>query len=361
MTVEKLPRRVFHYNHLPAFDFGGITVTTGEYESGVAKLVVESDRVRLEILPYQGQQIWNAQIDGRDITMKSVVDRPVVTQDYLRNYGAFLVHCGATAMGGPSEEDTHPLHGELPNATYNETWIETGEDIGGNQFVEIHGKYFHQVAMTVSYLAHPVVRVTQGSSVVEVSMEIENRMSIPMELMYLAHMNFLPIDDSTIEGTHQWDNASIRVRDGFPSHVHPTKEFLEFLARVVEDPSQSQTLEKGRAFDPEAVMMVDYQADENGWAHSLQVHPSGTSDYVRHQPANAPVGVRCIQRTPLHDCIGMVLPATAEVDGLIAERKKGNVIMLEGGKSYKLSYSFGTLDNQQTTDMREHIASVMSR
>ena len=43
--------------------------------------------------------------------------------------GAFMLHCGALAMGCPGEGDDHQLHGELPNAPYQRAWLHGDEDI----------------------------------------------------------------------------------------------------------------------------------------------------------------------------------------------------------------------------------------
>ncbi len=60
------------------------------------------------MLPFQGMQIWSAEMDGQNLTMKSMFAEPHPTRTYLENYGGFLLHCGATAMGVPSKGDTHP-------------------------------------------------------------------------------------------------------------------------------------------------------------------------------------------------------------------------------------------------------------
>jgi hypothetical protein len=50
---------------------------------------------------------------------------------YIDTYGAFYVHCGATSMGCPADADTHPTHGELPNAPYQSAQIRVGTDSAG--------------------------------------------------------------------------------------------------------------------------------------------------------------------------------------------------------------------------------------
>ena len=68
---------------------------------------MSNDRGELVMLPFQGQQIWSAKFDGRPLTMTSMFAEPRLTRSFLETYGAFFLHCGVTAMGGPSAQDTH--------------------------------------------------------------------------------------------------------------------------------------------------------------------------------------------------------------------------------------------------------------
>ena len=76
-----------------------LSAYTFRYESGVCALRLENELGQLITLPFQGQQIWSAEFGGRNLTMKSMFDEPNATRTYLENYGGFMLHCGATAMG----------------------------------------------------------------------------------------------------------------------------------------------------------------------------------------------------------------------------------------------------------------------
>ena len=360
MTKLPLARFPFPEERFTVYENGFSLVEMEATQEDIHLLHVKSDRIQLVVLPFQGQQIWRAKIDGRDLTMKSLVTRPVLTADYLRNYGAFLVHCGATAMGGPSEKDNHPIHGELPNAPYNNAWIEVGADSEGKPFVEIHGEYFHEVAMTGSYLAHPVIRVTQGSNLVEVSMAVTNKAGRPMNVMYMGHINFMPVDDSSIVATHEWKPETMRVISNLPAHVREkaTPEFLEYLDSAGRNPEVSSSVPLGQSFDPELVAEIDYVGDEHGQAHTLIVHPSGTSDYLGHDVASTPFGIRYIQRTPDHDCVGTG-PSTSCVTGRAAQTEKGNFKLLAPGETFSTSFVFGALGIEETSGMKQRIENVM--
>ena len=94
------------------------------FESRALGLRLRNDAGELVLLPFQGQQIWSAEFAGRNLTMRSMFDQPQPTRTYLETYGGFLIHCGATAMGVPTKDDNHPLHGEaaqcpLPEGVYH--------------------------------------------------------------------------------------------------------------------------------------------------------------------------------------------------------------------------------------------------
>lgn len=324
-----------------------IAVSIWKSELDVHFLRIKSNKLTLDILPFQGQQIWRAVVGGRNITMKSEVDEPTLTTDYLRNYGAFMVHCGATAMGGPSTKDSHPLHGELPNATYNKAWLETGYDERGIGYVELHGLYKHQVAMKVNYQAHPVIRVSADETTFDVSMTVENKSQVPMDFLYLAHVNFLPVDGSQIVASHKWDSDSVQVRSTFPSHIFVPEETKIMLKDLAENPAKSSIVQNNPMYDPEAVMMIKHLSDGNGYVHTLQVHPDGTSDYLRHEPASAPYAIRCIQITPHHKCVGF-LPSTAGVEGYLKEKENNRVIEIPSNGSKTIAFRCGTLDESET-------------
>jgi hypothetical protein len=113
-TIAYLQPAHFGEREERLIEHDSLSASTYRFDSGVCALKLENDVGQLVLLPFQGQQIWDAVFDGRRLTMVSMFDEPRPTQTYLETYGGFLLHCGATAMGVPSGEDTHPLHGELP-------------------------------------------------------------------------------------------------------------------------------------------------------------------------------------------------------------------------------------------------------
>jgi hypothetical protein len=91
---------------------GSLQCKTFRFSTGVCVLRLKNSKGYLDLLPFQGQQIWKAFFNGRNLTMESPIKEPISGVDFLKTYGAFLVHCGARRIGGPTPEDIHPLHGE---------------------------------------------------------------------------------------------------------------------------------------------------------------------------------------------------------------------------------------------------------
>ena len=337
----------------------GLTASLFQFPTGVAALRLSNDVGEIVLLPYQGQQIWDAQFHGRRLTMRSMFDAPQSTTDYLRTYGGFLLHCGATVMGVPGPGENHPLHGELPNASYQSASLLVGEDEDG-VFLGLTGEYRHTVAFATNYVARPLVKLHAGSSRLSVSLTVENLKRTPMELMYLAHANFRPVDDGLLVYSAPCDPEHVRVRSNIPSHVRPAAGYTEFLQELERDPEQHNRLAPGLAFDPEVVFYIDYLSDAGGWAHSMQLHPDGSADFISHRPEQLGHGVRWICRTPDQDALGIILPATAEPEGYAAEKAKGNILLLPGGAEFRCDMVLGMLTANEAGAMQAQIESILA-
>ena len=72
-----------------------------------------------------------------------------------------MIHCGLTGLGAPGPEDSHPLHGEIPNAPFQKAWLEIDEAL---QRITIGGSYRHTVAFSTNYLATAKVVMEAGLS-----------------------------------------------------------------------------------------------------------------------------------------------------------------------------------------------------
>ena len=328
------------------------------FDSGVAGLRLKNELGQLVLLPFQGQQIWSAEFGGRCLTMKSMFDQPRPTREYLETYGGFLLHCGATAMGVPTKDDAHPLHGELPNAPYQKAWLVVGQD-EKCAYIGLGGRYQHTVAFSHNYIAEPLVKLYVGSTLFDVAMTITNLKRSEMELMYLAHVNFRPVDHGRLVYSAPCTPEHVRVRTSIPSHIKPPPGYVEFIEELARHPEKHNLLAPNLHFDPEVVFFVDCLADEAGWAHSMQVHPDGSADYIRHRPAQLGKGIRWISRTPDQDALGLLLPATAEPEGYLAEKAKGNLKVLSGGGSFHCAMEMGYLTPGEVAGVEGRIARLV--
>ena len=350
-----LHRSSFEDRERRLLEVGEFTVSAFRYDSGIEALRVGNARGEIIVLPFKGQQIWRAGFDGRDLTMRSMFDEPVDTQAYLETYGAFMIHCGLAGLGAPGPDDTHPLHGELPNAPFQKAWLEINE---GGGTVTVGGSYQHTVAFSTNYLATARVAMTAGSALLGVSLAVENLKRTPMDLMYLAHANFRPVDHGELHYTASYDAKSVRVRTSVPSHISPKPDYMAFIEKLAQDPLPHHRMDPSLAFDPEVVFSIDMKADDEGLAHAMQAHPDGTADYIGFRPDQAPICTRWVCRTPDQDGLGIAFPATAEVEGYTAEKAKGHLIELAGGAVWNIDIKMGLLTAPEAAGLKDRIDAV---
>ena len=344
-TLHLAPEQFTHREILLA-DRGELSASVFRFDSGVCALRLKNGLGELVLLPYQGQQIWDARMRGRRLTMTSMFDQPVPTRDFLASYGGFLLHCGATAMGVPGADDRHPLHGELHSAPYQSAALVMGTDANGD-YIGLTGNYRHTQAFNFNYVATPLVKLYARTSVFSVSMTIHNMKASTMPLMLLEHVNFVPIDGGRLVQSALCSPATMRVHGNVPSFMEVPAGYREFARLLAEQPQRHLIFGQGQVYDPEIVLFVSYLADESGWARTLQVHPDGSSDLLRHRPSQLDHCVRWICRSADQDAFG-IEPCTAEVEGFSAEKAKGNVRYLPGGSSFTSELEIGVLDADET-------------
>jgi hypothetical protein len=358
-TIISLDPSAFRDGERVLVQHGRLAASGFLFSSGVCGVRLKNELGNVILLPFQGQQVWSAEFGGRNLAMRSLFTEPRPVHEFLENFGGLLLHCGATAMGSPSKEDTHPLHGELPNAPYSTAFLAIGEDERG-EYIGLGGEYVHIVAFGSCYSARPSLRLHGGSSLLAMSMTISNLRNSPMELMYLAHINFRPVDDGRLVYSAPCDPEHIHVRSSLPGFIQPRAGYLEFIEELKHHPEKHNVLRAELIFDPEVVFGIRYLADAQGWAHCMQVHPDGSADYVRHRPDQLDHGIRWISRTADQDALGFE-PATAEVEGYLAEKRKGNIKVLPPKGQFHCNVEFGALSPREVKDVEARIEEALSR
>jgi hypothetical protein len=259
----------------------------------------------------------------------------------IGTYGCFMFHSGILRNGCPTPQDDHPLHGEMPCAPMDSAWLEVGEDASG-AFLRLGGEYEYVMGFGDHYRARPGVTLRAGSALFDIGMDVRNLAGKPMELMYMAHMNYAYVADGQF--VEPLGVERVRVRSSVPAHVKPTPAWSAYMAELTEDPSRLQTLNTPELYDPEIVCFFDgVRADAKGDAHFLLKHAQGQAFYTRYKPAQFEHAARWILHNADQQVAAFVLPATCEPEGYLAEKAKGNVRMLGTGESASFSVTTGYL------------------
>ncbi|MDD5603280.1 MAG: DUF4432 family protein [Eubacteriales bacterium] len=359
-TFISLNKTMFDSKESVIAEKGALKASAFIFGSGVHGLRITNKCGNVVFLPYQGQQIWSLEFSGHELQMKSMFTEPVATREYLETYGGFLLHCGATAMGVPSAEDSHPLHGELPNAPYSRAYLVSGCD-GKGSYLALGGEYRYTKAFNCSYTAEPLAKVYEDSTVLDIAMAITNLRRTAMEYMYMMHINFRPADCGRLVYSAKCDPEHVRVHINIPEHMKAaggTGKLEEFMGKLAQDPSLHNTIDPEDIYDPEIVFTVLYESDKNGEAHCMQVLPDGYACYVAHRPSELPFGVRWISRTADEDALGMVLPATAEHKGYTEEKRKGHIGSIPGGEKVTFNVRAGMLKPEEAANMEKKIKRI---
>jgi len=319
------------------------------YPSGVKALALENNRGRVVVLPYQGQMIWSAVFDGCDLTMRNMFSQPRPSSTVIGTYGCFMFHSGILRNGCPTPQDDHPLHGEMPCAPMDSAWLEVGEDTAG-AYLRLGGEYEYVMGFGDHYRARPGVTLRAGSGLFDIGMDVQNLAGKPMELMYMAHMNY-----AYVEGGQFVEPLGIevtRVRSSVPAHVKPTPAWSAYMAELTADPSRLDRLDSPQLYDPEIVCFFDgVQADARGDAHFLLKHPAGPAFYTRYKPVQFEHAARWILHNADQQVAAFVLPATCEPEGYLAEKAKGNVPELAAGQSASFSVTTGYLSGAEVRQL----------
>ena len=328
----------------PFAESGEFRAVAFRYATGVAALKVSNRRGSFTILPFLGQMIWRCDFDGRELTMKSIYDEPKDCKAcFNESYGCFIMHCGLTAMGNPTSEDTHVGHAELPIIRYGEAYLEFGEDKAG-EYVAVGGTAFHDMCFPYNYSFSPRVVLRKGAAKLEISATARNLKDLPLEYYYLCHVNHRPVDGSRIE-------ESPLSRPPIINHEVPDDYYKpwadatnRWLAKLDQDfKAQSVVGAKGESYRPEIVNCYFHKADRSGWAFVRQMFPDGGGVFVRYRPSELPYATRWIARTKDEDAMGMCLPATAEHKGRAYCRAHGQQRFLAPGAGVTFHIETGLL------------------
>jgi len=319
------------------------TVAAFRFPSGIEGLRAENRRGHIVILLWLGQMIWDAVFDGCRWGMKSGFRYPRKPASILDTYGAFAYHAGVLRNGTPSPQDTHPLHGEMPVQQMDSAYLAVGGS-GDDAYLRVGGEVEYVKGFGPHYLACASVQLSARSGLLDVSMEVENLSSSPMELMYMLHANFAFVAGATIHQPAPYLPESTVVRQAVPSHVAPSPEFLALLDDLKEQPERMRQLDEPELYDPEQVFYVrKLKRNANGVTRLAMELPNGNAFSVAYRPQDFPHCVRWILNGGDAQVAAFALPSTCEPEGYTAEKAKGHVRMLDPGEKCRFPVRLGFL------------------
>ncbi|WP_168208274.1 DUF4432 family protein [Agrobacterium sp. T29] len=358
MTVEiELSKKSFSEQKRLIARQGVIEAFGFRYASGIEALEIHNGAGTAVLLPFRGQQIWDVVFNGRRLTMQTIFDEPVNASNFHRSYGAFFVHCGATATGYPGPEDDHELHGELPYISYERAAIVFGSDAKG-EYVELTGLVRDRKFFGPSFAFRPALRLHANATAFDLTVEVENLGGGTMPLMYLAHANFRPVDGSRLVDTLMPDPDR---RWQVPAYLAGADDTLVSWHREVEaDFNRHRTIKAGDRIEKEFGFSDAYHADMDGWAHAMQILPNGSADFISFRPRELRRGSRWLSRAPDRQALGICLPSTARPLGRKRTEENGNLLFLASGQRFRASLSFGAVDAQGAADLQARIITATS-
>ena len=354
----KLREAMFPDRETLFLDDGELKAYLFRYESGVCGVKLENSLGYIEVLPYQGQMVWDAVFYGRSLKMKNDVRFPRFRKEFRDTYGCYVMHCGILTMGCPSPEDDHPHHGELPYVTYDEASIEIDTDERG-RYIAVTGLYEYNKAFGDHYAARPKTRLREKCALIDIVLEIENLSLKPMNLMYQCHINNEAKPGSKIWQTLPWDEKHMVPRVSIPQYNEVDPAFLDLIERVKTDVGATRVIGETDVYDPELVLFLrDPIKDENGCVHYLYQHEDGSADYTTYNANILNRGVRWMVFHKEWQSMGMALPGTAEPEGFLAEKAKGNVRTLPGRETFVSEITAGALTKDQAEEKKKLICSL---
>lgn len=312
------------------------------YPGGVEALRIENSLGHVVVLPTVGQQVWDAVFHGRRLTMQSIFDEPMFTSDYLCNYGAYLIHCGGSAMGNPGPRDTHPLHGELPNARLDASILQVKPATATSAAcIGVIGIATYRRAFASHFRVQLELWVGEGSGVMTTRVSLTNLSGELRPLMYLAHVNFRPAWGGRLRHIAP-SGYDISTRGDVRTGIGTTSEPLTAAVPGTDDDSYAALLDPDRRVEPELVQVLSHRKPSSAvWFE--QHHRDGSIDLVAHDTTSLPYTVRWLRRSADDEAFGFALPATAGPDGFAVESGRGRVALFPRGSGIHAEFRHGAL------------------
>jgi len=358
MKIE-LQREFFAQKERPFVRGEQLEADLIKFKSGIPAVRLRNRFGYIDVLPYHGQMIWDAVFNGRSLKMMTPFDEPRDVDSFLDTYGCYMMHCGALRMGCPGPDDEHLQHGELPYAKYASASVTAGEDAKG-EYIGLAGVYEYNRAFGDHYYAEPEVKLYAESMVLEVSIRIENLACKPMEMMYMCHINNRAVPGGRIVQALPWTKQHMTLRDSAPKTVQVDEIYRRFLKEINENIQRTERINEEDVYDPEIVFFLNRpKTDEDGWTHFMYVRPDGSADYTCYKPDELDHCSRWIVRSKSMEALGLALPATADAEGYLAEKEKGNILTIAPKQTFQTTIRVGCLNKDDSKKVEDWINQIL--
>ena len=355
MAKIALPKVLFDEKERVFLEADGVSVSLFRYETGVEAVRLANKRGHVIVLPFLGQMLWEGAFDGVHLGLGHRFPAPRPAHVITGTYGCLTFHSGLLANGCPSPKDTHQLHGEFSCASLESASLEVGHDAAGG-YVRLHGTYEFIEGFGPHYLATPSVTLRPGETRVAVAMQVKNCSYLPMDLMYMCHINMPFVPGGRILQGVASTPENVRVRTAIPAHVHPTSAYRALLDELARDPGRMATLDPALSFDPEQVFYVsNLPRDDAGRTQVMLRRPEGDGFFVDYDQQQFPYLVRWLYNNPDTQVAAIALPATCYPEGHAAEKAAGRVRELVPGAQAKFCVALGYLDGPAATELENKL------
>lgn len=306
------------------------------YPQNIAAIRISNSKGYIELLPFYGQMIWDANFLGVSLKMENMYQAPRMGKEIIDTYGCFAFHSGLLAGGCPSPEDTHPLHGEFPCAEMQKAWLEIEEN-----HLRLVSEYEYVKGFGHHYLARPSVELKAKESHFTINMQVKNLSKYqPMPLLYMCHMNYAYVENGVM--SQNIPSSAWKLRQTIPAHVKPTPQWTKLNQKILNGEISSDLITSDYHFDPEIVYFAD-NLPQYGEVLTFELkNPATEIDFfTSFSTSEFPNATRWILNNPDQKVAAFVLPATARPEGYLAAEKAGTLQWLKAGETISFRVQTG--------------------
>lgn len=351
----RLRRGGFSEKEHEAARYGGLSASLFRYDTGIEAIRLANERGHVVVLPYLGQMVWSATFDGVEMAMESMFAQPRPAKVIVETYGCFAYHAGILRNGVPAAGDTHSLHGEAPCAEMDKAGIDCGLDALG-RWVAITGEREFVMGFGAHYLARPRVVLRENATSFDIEMTVDNLSTVPMDLMYMCHVNFAFARGARIVQSVPFTPDHVITRTAIPGHLTPTDDYRTLMNELAANPARLEHLDEPERYDPEQVFYIEgAKPGADGLVHYMLSRREGDAFAIAWDPSIMPHTIRWILVNGDQRVAAFAMPGTCEPEGYLAEKRKGHVRTLAGGASVRFVTRVGYIDAAHAATAAEAI------